>query len=54
MRSRTFFLSNRSAPASRIPRMLAEIGRCREVTFRKVGEGTGKHADLDRFDETGQ
>jgi putative hemolysin len=39
------------APASRIPRMLAEIGRCREVAFRKVGEGTGKHADLDRFDE---
>jgi putative hemolysin len=39
------------APASRIPRMLAEIGRSREVAFRKVGEGTGKHADLDRFDE---
>jgi putative hemolysin len=99
MRSRTFFLSNRSAPApssplsslrvrtiappgaerllsgevaalpaecelagdrnysvylalaSRIPRMLAEIGRCRELAFRKVGEGTGKHTDLDRFDE---
>jgi len=39
------------ASASRIPRMLAEIGRCRELAFRKVGEGTGKHADLDRFDE---
>src|SRR5271157_1068778 len=39
------------APAPRIPRMLAEIGRCRELAFRKVGEGTGKHADLDRFDE---
>jgi len=39
------------APASRIPRMLAEIGRCRELAFRKVGEGTGKHADLDRFDQ---
>ena len=39
------------ARASRIPRMLAEIGRCRELAFRKVGEGTGKHADLDRFDE---
>ena len=39
------------APASQIPRMLAEIGRCRELAFRKVGEGTGKHADLDRFDE---
>jgi hypothetical protein len=31
--------------------MLAEIGRCRELAFRKVGEGTGKHAGLDRFDE---
>ena len=31
--------------------MLAEIGRCRELAFRRVGEGTGKHADLDRFDE---
>ena len=39
------------ASASQIPRMLAEIGRCRELAFRKVGEGTGKHADLDRFDE---
>jgi putative hemolysin len=39
------------APASRIPGMLAEIGRCRELAFRKVGEGTGKHSDLDRFDE---
>jgi putative hemolysin len=39
------------ARAPQIPRMLAEIGRCREVAFRKVGEGTGKHADLDRFDE---
>ena len=39
------------APALRIPRMLAEIGRCRELAFRKVGEGMGEHADFDRFDE---
>jgi putative hemolysin len=30
--------------------LLAEIGRLREVTFRRVGEGTGKDRDLDRFD----
>jgi putative hemolysin len=39
------------APAGAIPRVLREIGRLREVTFRGVGEGTGKAADLDRFDE---
>jgi len=36
--------------ASEMPRMLHEIGRLREVTFRKVGEGTGQSLDLDRFD----
>ncbi|QYR53422.1 lysophospholipid acyltransferase family protein [Lysobacter soyae] len=30
--------------------VLHEIGRLREVTFRKVGEGTGKRIDLDVFD----
>jgi len=30
---------------------LLEIGRLREITFRNVGEGTGKERDLDRFDE---
>src|SRR6185369_14110550 len=30
------------APSERIPRMLREIGREREVTFRAVGEGTNK------------
>jgi putative hemolysin len=30
--------------------MLAEIGRCRELAFREVGEGTGRSSDLDRFD----
>jgi putative hemolysin len=29
---------------------LREIGRLRELTFRKVGEGTGLKRDLDRFD----
>ncbi len=38
------------ADAARIPRTLAEIGRLRELTFRGIGEGTGKAADLDRFD----
>jgi len=32
------------------PRLLAEIGTLREVTFRASGEGTGKSSDLDRFD----
>ncbi|MBV8819414.1 MAG: lysophospholipid acyltransferase family protein [Acidobacteriaceae bacterium] len=30
--------------------VLSEIGRLRELTFRIVGEGTGKAVDLDRFD----
>lgn len=30
--------------------LLREIGRLRELTFRKVGEGTGKRLDLDRYD----
>ncbi len=38
------------APASRIPHVLAEIGRLRETTFRAAGEGTGRAADVDRFD----
>ncbi|MBR9910754.1 MAG: lysophospholipid acyltransferase family protein [Gammaproteobacteria bacterium] len=32
------------------PVMMREIGRLREITFRKVGEGTGARRDLDRFD----
>jgi putative hemolysin len=39
------------AKAREIPNVLHEIGRLREVTFRQVGEGTGKPVDLDRFDE---
>jgi putative hemolysin len=38
------------AQATEIPHLLQEIGRLREVTFREVGEGTGKRTDLDRFD----
>jgi putative hemolysin len=40
-----------SARAAQIPNLLLEIGRLRELTFRTVGEGTGKAVDLDRFDE---
>ncbi len=30
--------------------VMREIGRLRELTFRKVGEGTGKRRDLDAYD----
>ncbi len=36
--------------AKDIPNTLLEIGRLREITFREVGEGTGKSRDLDEFD----
>jgi putative hemolysin len=36
--------------ANETPRMLQELGRLREVTFRLACEGTGKRRDLDRFD----
>ncbi len=36
--------------ANETPRMVQELGRLREVTFRLAGEGTGKRRDLDRFD----
>ena len=39
------------ANSRQIPSLLKEIGRCRELVFRNVGEGTGQHLDLDRFDE---
>jgi putative hemolysin len=38
------------ACAGQIPNVLEEIGRLRELTFRSAGEGTGRAADLDRFD----
>lgn len=39
-----------SATADQIPQTLHEIGRLREITFRKAGEGTGKAIDIDEFD----
>ncbi len=38
------------APSSRIPNVLHEIGRLRELTFREIGEGTNKAIDLDKYD----
>ena len=38
------------ANASKIPNLLHEIGRLREITFREVGEGTNESIDLDTFD----
>ena len=38
------------ASADSIPDSLQEIGRLRELTFRGVGEGTGRSVDLDGFD----
>lgn len=31
--------------------VIREIGRLRELSFRKVGEGTGERRDLDRYDQ---
>ena len=39
------------ADAKDIPNLLREIGRLREITFRAVGEGTGKELDLDKYDK---
>ncbi|MFZ0593825.1 MAG: GNAT family N-acyltransferase [Bryobacteraceae bacterium] len=36
--------------ANRIPNVVREIGRLRELTFRATGEGTGRSIDLDNFD----
>ncbi len=38
------------AEARQIPHLLNEIGRCREETFRLVGEGTQRALDLDEYD----
>lgn len=37
--------------AKEMPAILKEISRLREVTFRQVGEGTGKEFDLDKYDK---
>jgi putative hemolysin len=39
------------ASAREIPNLLNEIGRCRELAYRAVGEGTGNAFDLDEFDQ---
>jgi len=36
--------------AEELPNVLREIGRLREIAFRRAGEGTGRSVDLDRFD----
>ena len=33
------------------PNIVLEIGRLREITFREIGEGSGKARDLDDFDD---
>ena len=38
------------SPSQKIPGILNEIGRLREITFREVGEGTNRGIDLDEFD----
>lgn len=38
------------AQAEKMPNILREIGRLREITFREVGEGTNQAIDLDSFD----
>ncbi len=40
------------AESDQIPRVLQEVGRLRELSFREVGEGTGQAEDLDRYDQT--
>ena len=38
------------APFSALPNTMFEIARLREITFRAVGEGTGKSRDMDEYD----
>ena len=38
------------AKSTSIPRIITEIGRLRELTFRLVGEGTNKKIDIDEYD----
>ena len=38
------------APSARIPNILKELGRRREITYREVGEGTSKSFDVDQYD----
>jgi putative hemolysin len=36
--------------ADKIPAILYELGRLREITFREVGEGTNESLDIDQYD----
>jgi putative hemolysin len=38
--------------AEKIPNLMQEIGRLREITFRRANEGTGKELDLDKYDDS--
>ncbi len=38
------------APSNKIPLLMSELGRLREITFREVGEGTNQSTDIDEFD----
>ncbi len=38
------------ANAAQIPKLLREIGRLREITYRDAGEGSGLSCDLDQYD----
>ncbi|MES2485582.1 MAG: lysophospholipid acyltransferase family protein, partial [Bacteroidota bacterium] len=38
------------ASADKIPAILYELGRLREITFREVGEGTNESLDIDQYD----
>ena len=37
-------------PSIKIPNIMNEIGRLREITFREVGEGTNQQMDIDEYD----
>lgn len=37
--------------ADKIPAILYELGRLREITFREVGEGTNESLDIDQYDK---
>jgi len=39
------------ADTKEIPYIMREISRLREVTFRRIGEGTGESIDLDKYDK---
>jgi len=39
------------ASAEKLPNVLQEIGRLREITFRQVAEGTGLASDTDEYDK---